>query len=239
MQAKEDWELAEKQRELNIERQIQDSLYRTVQVEQMEDNLANMRRNMQLIRQRIGNLAVKSPIDGEIGLLDVVLGQSVASGQKIGQVNDLSDFKVEAQIDEIYIDRVRTGLEASFERQDSNYRMRLRKVYPEVRNNVFRADFNFTGAYPANIRSGQTYYLHLQLGQPTEAVLVPARHLLPNHGRRMDLRPLARRRPRLQAADPHRPPESGSTTRCSKDCNRASGSSSRATSPTAPTTYCC
>ena len=87
----------------------------------MEDNLANMRRNMQLIRQRIGNLAVKSPIDGEIGLLDVVLGQSVASGQKIGQVNDLSDFKVEAQIDEIYIDRVRTGLEASFERQDSNY----------------------------------------------------------------------------------------------------------------------
>ena len=139
----------------------------------MEDNLANMRRNMQLIRQRIGNLAVKSPIDGEIGLLDVVLGQSVASGQKIGQVNDLSDFKVEAQIDEIYIDRVRTGLEASFERQDSNYRMRLHKVYPEVRNNVFRADFNFTGAYPANIRSGQTYYLHLQLGQPTEAVLVP------------------------------------------------------------------
>ena len=128
LQAKEDWELAEKQRELNIERQIQDSLYRTVQVEQMEDNLANMRRNMQLIRQRIGNLAVKSPIDGEIGLLDVVLGQSVASGQKIGQVNDLSDFKVEAQIDEIYIDRVRTGLEASFERQDSNYRMRLRKV---------------------------------------------------------------------------------------------------------------
>lgn len=115
LQAKEDWELAEKQRELNIERQIQDSLYRTVQVEQMEDNLANMRRNMQLIRQRIGNLAVKSPIDGEIGLLDVVLGQSVASGQKIGQVNDLSDFKVEAQIDEIYIDRVRTGLEASFE----------------------------------------------------------------------------------------------------------------------------
>ena len=58
LQAKEDWELAEKQRELNIERQIQDSLYRTVQVEQMEDNLANMRRNMQLIRQRIGNLGV-------------------------------------------------------------------------------------------------------------------------------------------------------------------------------------
>ena len=96
LQSKEDYELAAKKRELNIERQVQDSLYRTVQIGQMEDNLENMKRNMQLIRQRIDNLQVKSPIDGEVGLLDVVLGQSVTSGQKIGQVNDLSDYKVEA-----------------------------------------------------------------------------------------------------------------------------------------------
>ena len=84
LQSKEDYELAAKKRELNIERQIQDSLYRTVQIEQMEDNLANMKRNMELIRQRIGNLQVKSPIDGEVGLLDVVLGQSVTSGRPVG-----------------------------------------------------------------------------------------------------------------------------------------------------------
>ena len=173
LQSKEDYELAAKKRELNIERQVQDSLYRTVQIEQMEDNLANMKRNMELIRQRIGNLQVKSPIDGEVGLLDVVLGQSVTSGQKIGQVNDLSDYKVEAQIDESYIDRVRAGLDATFERQDTSFTMRLRKVYPEVRNGQFRADFTFAGAHPRNIRSGQTYYLHLELGQPTDAVIIP------------------------------------------------------------------
>ena len=173
LQSKEDYELAAKKRELNIERQVQDSLYRTVQIEQMEDNLANMKRNMELIRQRIGNLQVKSPIDGEVGLLDVVLGQSVTSGQKIGQVNDLSDYKVEAQIDESYIDRVRAGLDATFERQDTAFTMRLRKVYPEVRNGQFRADFTFVGAHPRNIRSGQTYYLHLELGQPTDAVIIP------------------------------------------------------------------
>ena len=173
LQSKEDYELAERKRELNIERQIQDSLYRTVQIEQMEDNLANMKRNMELIRQRIGNLQVKSPIDGEVGLLDVVLGQSVTSGQKIGQVNDLSDYKVEAEIDESYIDRVRAGLDATFERQDTSFTMRLRKVYPEVRNGQFRADFTFVGAHPRNIRSGQTYYLHLELGQPTDAVIIP------------------------------------------------------------------
>ena len=173
LQSKEDYELAAKKRELNIERQIQDSLYRTVQIEQMEDNLANMKRNKELIRQRIGTLQVKSHIEGDVGLLDVVLGQSVTSGQKIGQVNDLSDYKVEAEIDESYIDRVRAGLDATFERQDTAFTMRLRKVYPEVRNGQFRADFTFVGAHPRNIRSGQTYYLHLELGQPTDAVIIP------------------------------------------------------------------
>lgn len=173
LQSREDYELAVRKRDLNAERQVQDSLYRTVQIEQMEENLANMKRNMQLIRERIENLRVKSPIDGEVGLLDVVLGQSVSSGQKIGQVNDLSDYKVEAQIDESYIDRVRAGLDATFERQDTAFTMRLRKVYPEVRNGQFRADFTFVGAHPRNIRSGQTYYLHLELGQPTDAVIIP------------------------------------------------------------------
>lgn len=173
LQSKEDYELARSQRDLNLERQIQDSLYRTNQVVQMNENLASMALNMQLIRQRVDNLNVKAPIDGEVGMLNVVLGQSVGSGVNIGQINDLSTFKVTAQIDEHYIDRVTTGLTASFERQDTRFEMLLRKVYPEVRNGQFRADFVFSGDVPENIRSGQTYYLNLQLGQPTEAVIIP------------------------------------------------------------------
>ena len=173
LQSKEDYELSVSSRDLVMERQKQDSIYRTVQIEQLNDNLDNMQRNMTLIRQRIDNLHIKSPIDGELGLLDVVLGQSVAMGQKIGQINDLSDYKIEAQVDEHYIDRVRTGLEASFDRQGTTFGVLLHKVYPEVRNGQFKADFTFTGERPENIRSGQTYYLNLQLGQPTEAVMIP------------------------------------------------------------------
>lgn len=173
LQSKEDYELSERKRTLVSERQKQDSIYRNIQMEQMQESLDNMRRNMMLIRERVSNLHVKSPIDGELGLLDVVLGQSVTMGQKVGQINDLSDYKIEAQIDEHYIDRVRQGLEASFERQGASFGALLRKVYPEVRNGQFKADFNLTGERPDNIRSGQTYYLNLQLGQPTEAIIIP------------------------------------------------------------------
>ena len=173
LRSKEDYELAVRKRDLVLERQRQDSLYRTSQVEQMEESLRSMQLNMQLIRQRVDNLKVKAPIDGEVGMLDAVLGQSLQQGANIGQVNDLTTYKVQAQIDEHYIDRITTGLVASFERQDTRYEMQLRKVYPEVRNGQFKADFRFVGDAPENIRSGQTYYLNLQLGEAAEAILIP------------------------------------------------------------------
>ena len=173
VQAKEDYELARRKHALIVERLRQDSLYRSIQMSQMEDNLSNMRRNVLLIRERKDKLDVRSQIDGELGLLDVVLGQNVQPGQKIGQINDLSDYKVEALIDEHYIDRVRTGLNATFDRQGAHFALTVRKVYPEVRDGKFRTDFVFTGERPDNIRSDQTYYINLELGQPTECVMIP------------------------------------------------------------------
>ena len=114
LQAEEDYRLAQRKQGLISQRLRQDSIYRSVQMDQMEDNLANMRTNVVLVRERKNKLEVRAPIDGELGLLDVELGQSIAAGQKIGQINDLSDYKIEAQVDEHYIDRVRTGLSASF-----------------------------------------------------------------------------------------------------------------------------
>ena len=173
LQSKEDYELAVARRSLVGERQKQDSLYRTVQVAQLDENLRSMQLNMQLIRERVGNLKVKAPIDGEVGMLNVVLGQTLSQGSAIGQINDLSAYKVTAMIDEHYIDRVVTGLTASFVRRDNSYDMLLRKVYPEVREGKFKVDLTFTGELPDNIRSGQTYNLNLQLGQPVEAVYIP------------------------------------------------------------------
>ena len=173
IQSKEDYELAVRRQTLINQRLSQDSIFRMSQVDQMEDNLANMQRNVVLIRDRKEHLNVVSAIDGELGLLDVELGQNITSGQKIGQINDLSNYKVEGSIDEHYIDRVMAGLDASFERAGKLYGLRVRKVYPEVRENKFRVEFVFTGEYPDNIRTGQTYYMNLQLGQPTESVIIP------------------------------------------------------------------
>lgn len=173
LQSREDYNLARRKQSLISQRLKQDSIYRHVQMAQMEDNLDNMRKNVLLVRDRKNKLEVRSAIDGELGLLDVELGQNIAAGQNIGQINDLSDFKVQAQIDEHYIDRVRPGLSASFSRDGKTYRLRVRKVYPEVRNGTFRTDFVFVGERPAQMRSGQTFYVELALGKSQQATLIP------------------------------------------------------------------
>lgn len=173
LQSREDYNLARRKQSLISQRLKQDSIYRHVQMAQMEDNLDNMRKNVLLVRDRKNKLEVRSAIDGELGLLDVELGQNIAAGQNIGQINDLSDFKVQAQIDEHYIDRVRPGLSASFSRDGKTYLLRVRKVYPEVRNGTFRTDFVFVGERPAQMRSGQTFYVELALGKSQQATLIP------------------------------------------------------------------
>lgn len=173
LQSREDYNLARRKQSLISQRLKQDSLYRHVQMAQMEDNLDNMRKNVLLVRDRKNKLEVRSAINGELGLLDVELGQNIAAGQNIGQINDLSDFKVQAQIDEHYIDRVRPGLSASFSRDGKTYLLRVRKVYPEVRNGTFRTDFVFVGERPAQMRSGQTFYVELALGKSQQATLIP------------------------------------------------------------------
>lgn len=173
LKAEEDYMLAADRLALVETRAKQDSLYRAVEIEQMNESLNNMRLNMQMIRKRKDNLTIKAPIDGELGLLDVALGQSIAAGVKVGQINNLDSYKIEAQVDEHYIDRVVAGLQAQFERQDELYSTVIRKVYPEVRDGKFKTDFKFDGEQPSNIRTGQTYYLNLQLGQSEEAVLIP------------------------------------------------------------------
>ncbi|MBO4691636.1 MAG: efflux RND transporter periplasmic adaptor subunit [Bacteroidales bacterium] len=173
LKAEEDYNLSRKNYQLTKERERQDSLYRSVEIQQMNESLSNMRMNMSMIRERKNNLTVTAPIDGELGLLDVVLGQNVTAGMKIGQINNLESYKIEAKIDEHYIDRVTAGLSASFDRQGETFGASIRKVYPEVREGKFKADFLFTGAQPDNIRTGQTYYLNLQLGQSEEAVIIP------------------------------------------------------------------
>jgi HlyD family secretion protein len=173
IRSKEDLDMARQSRELYIERQKQDSVFYSININTMVINLDNMRKNLQLVRERAENLNVRAPVDGQLGLLVPEIGQSIQRGANMGQINVLTSYKVTAQIDEHYIDRVRTQLNATLDRQGNEFNLTVKRVYPEVRNGTFEIDMIFRDSMPDNIRTGQTYYISLQLGQPKVSVLVP------------------------------------------------------------------
>ena len=173
LKSQEDYEFAQRSYELYLERQKQDSIYRSIQVKQMEDNLHNMERNLHLVRKREEQLNVKSPIDGQLTILDVELGQSVPKGGRLGQIHVLTSYKVVAEIDEHYIDKVKTGLKAILERQGQEFELNIRKVLPDVKEGRFTVELIFVDQMPDNMRTGQTYYARLQLGNPKDALLLP------------------------------------------------------------------
>ena len=221
LQAKEDYELAVKSLELVLARQKQDSIYRSIQIGNLEESLESMRRSIQLVRERVENLNVKSPIDGQLGSLDVILGQSISEGTKIGQVNDLSDYKIEARIDEHYIDRVQSGLSATFERQGANFNTVVEKVYPEVTEGQFKADFYFQGERPDTSPPSRST-------SPAEYSTSPPAAPGSTCSPRTAPAPIA-----ATSASAARTP---STTKCLKVCSPASASSSPTTRTTARAT---
>lgn len=173
LRSKENYDLSRQDRELRYQRMVQDSIFRANQKIQMNSSLANMQQNLNMVRQRLENLNIKAPANGQLGSLDIEIGQSINRGQRIGQLHILNNFKVQAHVDEHYIDRVRRDLSASFQRNNQDYFLKTKKVYPEVREGRFKVDLIFDGTSPENLRTGQTYHLKLELGQPVDAILLP------------------------------------------------------------------
>ncbi len=173
LQTKEEYELSLKEKELTYQKFVQDSIFRSNQKKNMDESLANMRKNLEMARLRLDNLNVKAPANGQLGLLNAEIGESINRGQRLGMVNILTDFKINALIDEHYIDRVRRDLHSSFDRGGVDYQLKVKKVYPEVREGQFEIDMIFESDKPDNIRTGQTYHTKLELGQSEKAVLIP------------------------------------------------------------------
>lgn len=171
--SKENYELSQKQFEIIELQTEQDNVLRSTSLHELDEDLARMKKTLSMVYERIDHLNVRAPADGQLGFLDAEIGQNIQQGQRIGQINVLTDYKIEATIDEHYIDRIKRDLTAVLDRNGKQYQLRLRKVYPEVRNGKFKVDLVFVDQKPETIRSGQSYNIKLQLGESNEAVLLP------------------------------------------------------------------
>jgi len=172
-EAKENYQLAKKKMEVSLIKSKQDSLAKLNTIKDLDADLERMKRTLEMVYERLDNLNVKAPVAGQLAMLQGEPGQQVAAGNPVAQIHDLSDYKIESWIDEHYIDRVTAFLKGRITKNDSTYELQIKKIYPEVKEGKFKVDMHFSGAKPALIRNGQSYYINLELGDPEKALLIP------------------------------------------------------------------
>jgi len=150
----------------------QDSISNVQQIDQTKKSYQGSQTALNVMRKKVGDLIVRAPIDGQLTSLDAERGQSKNKGERLGQIDVLSGFKVRAEIDEHYISRIITGLYGSFTFANKDYKLVVKKVYTQVTNGRFQVDMEFEGEVPKGIRRGQTLQIRLAFSDEVEAVQV-------------------------------------------------------------------
>jgi len=162
-------------RNLNARILKQDSISVKQAAQQSQESYANMKSTLDLMKQKVGDLVVKAPIDGQLTSMDAEVGENITKGQRLGEIDVLSGFKVKVNIDEHYISRVYNGQTGTFDFADKTYKLKIKKVYDQVKAGTgqFLVDMEFVGDVPKDIRVGQTLQIRLALSDEVQAVLVP------------------------------------------------------------------
>ncbi len=157
---------------LTIETYQKDSLFRAQQISQLEKSVNTLQENLNITKKQLEDLTVRAPIKGQLTSLNAEIGQSIAPGQNVGEIDVVDSFKVRVPIDEHYIARVAVGQTGEFSFNNKDYRLIIKKVFPEVKNGQFEVDMHFVGEAPKGIRRGQSLQIRLELGELSSALTV-------------------------------------------------------------------
>ena len=172
-QAKNNYDYYVQKMKLTNQIMSQDSISTAVQLTQNKQLLIGAQKAMSVLEKKASDLIVRSPVDGQLTSLDAEIGQNKNKGERLGQIDVLSGFKVRVDVDEHYISRIYSGLKGKFTFADSNYDLKIFKVYTQVTAGHFQVDMQFVGSVPKGIRRGQTLQILLALSEEKQAILVP------------------------------------------------------------------
>ncbi len=173
LKTKRDYEKLVRQREIEIESQKYQEENAKMQINQLEGTLASTQKNVSLWRQTLDNLVVKAPVSGLLSSMNIEVGSNISQGQNIGQIDDLNGFKMRVSVDEHYLSRIFVGLSGSMEFNAKDYGLKIIKIYPEILSGRFEVDMKFDNGAPELVKRGQSAPIRLQLGQPSQATLLP------------------------------------------------------------------
>ena len=170
---KENYLFQKRRYELTYESFRKDSIQSINQLRQLDESEERMYKNLEAVQQILDNLTVTAPISGQLSTIELNQGQSITSGERLGQIDILDGYKVRLAIDEYYLSSIISGLKGTFTFNEQTHELEITKIYPAINNGQFEVDMEFTDQPPGNLRRGQTVRIRLELGDSIQAIQIP------------------------------------------------------------------
>lgn len=171
-QSENNYNYLQQKKSLSNQIMQQDSVSNIQQLGQARQSYQGSQNALNVMRKKVGDLIVRAPVDGQLTSLDAEIGQSKNKGERLGQIDVLSGFKVRVDVDEHYLSRIFNGLEGEFTFANKEYKLKITKVYSQISSGRFQVDMEFDGEKPSGIRRGQSLQIRLTLSAETQAILV-------------------------------------------------------------------
>lgn len=170
---KADYDFNKKRMRITYKAYQNDSIARVRQLTELDRSERRMSQSLSGVGKILDNLVIKSPISGQLSTPQLEEGQAISSGQRLGQVDVVGQYKVQVPIDELYLPRIQTGLNATTSFNNKEYELKITYIYPTITNGRFQVDMEFVGDAPEGIRRGQSLRMRIELGQSSEQLLIP------------------------------------------------------------------
>jgi RND family efflux transporter MFP subunit len=150
-----------------------DSLLNLIQTDLMHNDLSREEKRFERSRERLDNLIVRAPMDGQLSFVSVIPGERVNAGTNIGELKVIDQIKINTKVSEYYIDRIVVGLPATITYQGEKYSLKITKINPEIRDRQFEVDLIFSKRTLDNVRIGKSFRVQIELEQPEDALVIP------------------------------------------------------------------
>lgn len=168
----QDYEYYQERKKILKQAVRQENQSRTMQLQQIDFSIGRMNESLETIRQNIENMTIKAPVAGRLSSYDPIIGKSYNANEMLGKIDVMQGYKLQAGVDEYYINRVKEGQTANCEFNGKTYQLTVKKVIPEVTAGQFQIEMTFNGSSPLELRRGLSMQVKLTLSDNSKSLLI-------------------------------------------------------------------
>ncbi len=160
------------ERRNNIQNSIQkEKQSNKIQIAQINRSIATMEKSLGILRNNKKNFLITAPASGNLTSFEPILGKTYQSGESIGKIDVMQGYKLVADIDEFYLEKVAVGQKGQVDYKGQMLEVTVIKVLSEVKSGRFQLELAFAQTDLA-LQMGLSFGVRLTLSEKQKVVVV-------------------------------------------------------------------